>query len=107
MSATDQLNRSITLINVFTVTPEKHNTAADKIAHIYKTFVCNQPGFISATIQKSLDGAKVAAVAQWESQVALSTMQQNSEFHHLLKLLDGEIIGAEPHLYETIASIGS
>jgi hypothetical protein len=34
-------------------------------------------------------------------------MQQNSAFHHLLKLLDGEIIGAEPYLYETIASIGS
>jgi heme-degrading monooxygenase HmoA len=74
MSVTDQLNRSITLINVFTVTPEKHNTAADKIAHIYKTFVCHQPGFISATIQKSLDGAKVAAVAQWESQAALDLL---------------------------------
>jgi hypothetical protein len=35
MSATDQLNRSITLINVFTVIPEKHNTAADKIAQYY------------------------------------------------------------------------
>lgn len=47
MSATDQFERGITLINMFTVTPEKQNTAADKIAHIYQTFVCNQPGFIS------------------------------------------------------------
>jgi len=75
MSATDQLNCSITLINVFTFIPEKQSTVADKIAHIYKAFVCHQPGLILTTIQKSLDGTKVAAVAKWESQAALSTMQ--------------------------------
>lgn len=105
MSATDQLDRGITLINVFTVTPEKQNTAADKIAHIYKTFVCNQPGFISAKIQKSLDGTEVAAVAHWKSQAALSTMQQKPDFQHLLEILDGEIIGAKPRVYEVTASI--
>ncbi|MBW4599316.1 MAG: antibiotic biosynthesis monooxygenase [Calothrix sp. FI2-JRJ7] len=97
----------ITLINIFTVTPEKQHSAADKVAHIYKTFVHNQPGFISAKIQKSLDGTRVAAVAQWESQDFLTRMQQNSDFQNLVKILDSDIIGAEAHIYEVIDSVAS
>lgn len=97
----------ITLINIFTVTPEKQHSAADKVAHIYKTFVQNQTGFISAKIQKSLDGTRVAAVAQWESQEFLTKMQQNSDFQNLVKILDNDIVGAEPHIYEVIDSVAS
>ncbi len=104
---TNQQESGITLINIFTVTPEKQHSAADKVAHIYKTFVHNQPGFISAKIQKSVDGTKVAAVAQWESQDYLDNMQQNSDFQNLVKILDGDIVGAEPHIYEVIDSIAS
>lgn len=104
--ATNQHNRGITLINIFTVAPEKQQSAADEVTHIYRTFVCNQPGFTSAKIQKSLDGTRVAAVANWESQEALSAMQKNSDFQNLVKILDGKIVGAEPHIYESIASIG-
>lgn len=105
MTNTDQCDRSITLINVFTVTPEKQETAAIKIAEFYQTFVSNQPGFVAAEIQKSLDGIKVAAIARWESFEALATMQQNLEFQNLVKTVHRNIIHAEPHIYEEVALI--
>lgn len=104
---TNQHKQEITLINIFTVEPEKQQSATDKVAEIYQTFVSNQPGFISAKVQASLDGTRVAAVAQWESRSALTAMQQNSDFQNLVKILDGEIVTAEPYIYTVIDSIGS
>lgn len=96
MTNTEPSDRGITLINVFTVTLEKQETAAAKIAEIYANFVCNQPGFVAAEIQKSLDGTTVTAIARWQSPAALATVQQNFEFQNLVKILDGEIIHANP-----------
>lgn len=51
MTTTEQCDRGITLVNVFTVTPEKQNSAAAKITEIYESFVRNRPGFIAAEIR--------------------------------------------------------
>jgi 16S rRNA C1402 (ribose-2'-O) methylase RsmI len=105
MTPKDRYDRHITLINVSTVIPEKQATAATKITEIYENFVRNQSGFVAAEIQKSLDGTTVIAIARWQSKQALTTMQQNLEFQNLVKILDGEIIHAEPQIYEKVASI--
>ncbi len=63
IASTAPIERNITLINVFTVTPEKQATAATKITEIYQNFVCKQPGFVAAEIQKRLDGTTVSAIA--------------------------------------------
>lgn len=60
---------------------------------------------MAAEIYKSLDGTAVAAIARWQSKQALTNMQQNSEFQNLVKIVDGEIIHAEPRIYEKAASI--
>lgn len=105
MTLTKPSDRGITLINAFTVTLEKQEIAAAKIAEIYANFVCNQPGFVAAEIQKSLDGTTVSAIARWQSQAALATMQQNLEFQNLVKILDGDIIHSNPQIYEKVAVI--
>lgn len=51
MKHTERRARQITLINVFTVTPEKQATTATKIMEISANFVRNQPGFVAAAIQ--------------------------------------------------------
>jgi heme-degrading monooxygenase HmoA len=101
---TDQAE--VTLVNLFTVEPEKQESAANKIAEIYQTIVSQQPGFISAKIHKSLDGVKVAAIARWRSEADLHAMQQTSEFQNSLGTLKGEIISAEPHTFEIIYAVG-
>lgn len=105
MTTTEQCDRNITFINIFTVAPEKQNSAAAKIAEFYQAFVRNQPGFVEAEIHKSLDGTTVAAIAHWQSQAALATMQQNLEFQNLAKVVHCEIIHAAPNIYETVALI--
>lgn len=105
MTNSNQSNSGIMLINIFTVAPEKQQSAANKVAEIYDSFVSKQPGFISARVQKSLDGTRVAATAHWESQEALTAMQQNSDFLAIVKTLEGNIVSAEPHTYEVIYAV--
>lgn len=91
---TNQDDRGITFINLFTVAPKKQQRAADKVAHVYKTFVCNQSGFTSAKIHKSLDGTRVVAIAQWQTHQDFETMQHNPDFHTTSQILEGEIIAS-------------
>lgn len=106
MTTNNQRNNEITLINVFTVEPEKQHSAADKIAQIYETFVSKQPGFVLARVEKSLDGTRVAATAQWQFEEALTAMQQNPEFLAILKILEGDFVSAEPHSYTVVYTVG-
>lgn len=57
--------------------------------------------------EHSLDGTTVGAIARWQSKQALATMQQSLEFQNLVKILDGEIIHAAPHIYEEVALINN
>lgn len=100
-----QSETEITLVNLFTVEPEKQQSAATKIAEIYRTIIRRQPGFISAKIHKSLDGVKVAAIASWKSEADLDAMQQTPEFQNSLGTLKGEIVSAEPHTFEVMDAV--
>ena len=111
----NQSEVGITLINLFTVKPEKQQSAADQVAEIYQTIVSKQPGFISARVHKSLDGTGVAAIpskmvakgiARWQSQEALTAMQQKPEFQSSVKILEEEIVSAEHHSFEVIYTVG-
>ena len=100
-----QSEAKITLVNLFTVEPKKQASAAGKIAEIYRTIVSQQPGFISAKVHTSLDGARVAAIAYWESEADLTAMQQTSEFQNSLSSLKGEIVSAEPHSFKVMYAV--
>ena len=57
----------ICLINVFTVDPADQQRLLDLLARATDEFVSRAPGFISATLHRSLDGSKVTMYAQWHS----------------------------------------
>lgn len=82
----NQAETEITLVNLFTVEPEKQQSAADKITEIYRTIVSEQPGFISAKIHKSLDGTRVVVIAQWTTQKVFEAMQHNPDFQNASEL---------------------
>jgi quinol monooxygenase YgiN len=65
----------VTLINVFTVDPTKQEELIDLIARATGASVRHAPGFISAKLQRSLDGTKVTMYAQWESRDAYEAMR--------------------------------
>lgn len=68
-----------TLINVFTVSPERQQELVDTLVAATEQVICALPGFISANIHKSVDGVRVTNYAQWESPAALQAMLQNPE----------------------------
>ena len=48
-----------TFINVFTVEPSNQQALVDLLAHATETIVRDVPGFVSAALHRSVDGARV------------------------------------------------
>ena len=68
----------MTLVNVFSVAPERQAELADLLIRATDETMRHIPGFISATIHKSLDGSRVINYAQWRSRADFAALQHNS-----------------------------
>jgi quinol monooxygenase YgiN len=68
----------LTLINVFTVRPEKQEELIVLLKEITERDVRHHKGFISASLHRGLDGGKVAMYAQWASIDDYESMRKNS-----------------------------
>ena len=71
--------KQCTLINVFTVSPERQQELIDTLVAATEQVIRALPGFISANIHKSVDGVRVTNYAQWENVTALQAMLGNPE----------------------------
>jgi len=60
----------LTLINFFTVEPEKQDELLALLISCTDEFISSCPGFIAATYHKSLDGKNVVLYAQYENMEA-------------------------------------
>src|SRR4026208_1981484 len=72
-------NKVLTLINVFSVEPEKQDQLVALLSVATDQTMQHLPGFISASIHRSIDGKKVVNYAQWESMAAFEAMRKNPE----------------------------
>lgn len=93
-------NKVVTLVNVFTVKPERQQELVDLLVEATEKTMKNIPGFVSANIHKSLDGVKVVNYAQWESKEAFENMLQNPEAKVHMGKAASIATSFEPHLYE-------
>ena len=70
-----------TFINTFRCEPSNQDEIVriniDIIDHVASTY----PGYISATVHRSIDGTRVFNYLQWESAEHLAAMQGSPEFH--------------------------
>ncbi|TJZ45294.1 antibiotic biosynthesis monooxygenase [Streptomyces piniterrae] len=57
-----------TLINVFTVAPERQAELVAMLTRATEETMKGRPGFISANIHAGADGERVVNYAQWESE---------------------------------------
>ena len=57
----------ITFINVFTVDRSNQHRLLELLTRATETSVRFAPGFISASLHRSIDGTKVTMYAQWRS----------------------------------------
>jgi quinol monooxygenase YgiN len=77
MSTIEKGSRFLTLINVFTVEPERQQELVTLLIRATEQTMKNLPGFVSANIHRSLDGKKVVNYAQWESMAAFEAMRKD------------------------------
>ncbi|MFH8218109.1 antibiotic biosynthesis monooxygenase family protein [Streptomyces sp. NPDC018057] len=72
-----------TLINVFTVSPDRQDELIALLARATEDTMRHQPGFLHANFHASLDGERVVNYAQWESEEHYRAMLANPEarFH--------------------------
>src|ERR1700716_597485 len=67
----------ITLINVFTVEPANQRRLIELLTEATEVSVRWEPGFLSASLHRSIDGTKVTMYAQWRSIDHYQAMRQD------------------------------
>ena len=91
----------VTLINVFTIKPANQRQLLELLARATETSVRHAPGFISASLHRSLDGTKVTMYAQWRSVEDYQAMRENpAPLPYLQQAL--AIAKFEPGMYEVV-----
>lgn len=96
-------DKPVTLINVFTVEPERQLQVVELLTRATEESVRNAPGFISARLHRSLDGTKVTMYAQWRSNEDYQAMRKDpAPLPYLTQAL--EIAKFEPGMYEIVQS---
>src|SRR5260370_36807869 len=68
----------VTMINVFTVEPANQQQLLELLARATETSVRHVPGFISASLHRSIDGTRVTMYAQWRTLADYQAMRENS-----------------------------
>ena len=77
MATISPSRKLVTLINVFTVEPANQQQLLELLARATETSVRHVPGFISASLHRSLDGTKVTVYAQWRTVADYQAMREN------------------------------
>lgn len=95
-------NDVITVIIIFAVEPSRQQELIDTIVEFVQT-VKQQPGFVSSSIHKSLDGVRVMNYAQWKSHKDYQAFIHNSQVQAMGKKLS-QFQLYESHIYEIVVS---
>ncbi|CAN5625653.1 antibiotic biosynthesis monooxygenase [soil metagenome] len=90
----------VTLINVFAVKPENQQRLLDLLVEATESVMNRKPGFVSANLHKSLDGARVVNYAQWRSKEAFEAMLEDPAAIGHMREAAELAESFEPRLYE-------
>ena len=99
-------NEVVTLINVFTVSPENQQKLVDMLIEATQKTIRNVPGFVSASIHKSADGTRVANYAQWRRAEDFEAMLRDPRAAEHMKPIR-EIATNDANLYEVVESLAA
>lgn len=69
----------MTLVNVFTVQPERQQDLVDLLVEATEGVMRRMPGFVSANIHRSYDGCRVVNYAQWRSREDFNAMLRDPQ----------------------------
>jgi quinol monooxygenase YgiN len=89
----------VTLVNVFTVHPERQQQLVDALVEATEAVISKVPGYVSANIHKSIDGTHVVNYAQWRSREDFEAMLLRPDVRPHMAQAEA-LARYEPHLYE-------
>lgn len=96
-------NDVLTVIDIYSVEPSCQQQLVDSLVDYIETALKQQPGFVSASIHKSLDTVRVANYAQWKSRQDYEAFAKNSDVQSLTIKLS-KFPKPDSHLYEIAIS---
>jgi heme-degrading monooxygenase HmoA len=88
-------------ITVVESEPEKQAEALSLMTERAR-FMARQPGFISISVHRSLDGRRVVNYIQWQSRDLLQAAHKSPEFRKEWSRFDKLTDDIDPHLYEIV-----
>src|SRR5437763_13578339 len=92
-------NQPVTQITVIEAEPEKQQEALSLMAERAR-FMARQPGFISISLHRSLDGRRIVNYVQWQNRDLLRSAHQSPEFRKQWNDFDKLTDEIDPNLYE-------
>jgi quinol monooxygenase YgiN len=106
MATIEKGRQLMTLVNVFTVSPDKQAELAELLIHATDETMKHLPGFISASIHRSLDGKKVINYAQWRSREDFEALKENPKAQPHMKAA-AALASFEPIVCEVVDSVAT
>lgn len=91
----------MTLVNVFTVEPDRQQELVDLLTEATDEVMCTLPGFISANIHRSSDGTRVVNYAQWASREDFEAIRRDPRAAGHMKRA-AELAGFDPVVCEVV-----
>ena len=102
MTTIDASESICTLINVFTVSAEKHQELFELLQRATEEVMCKLPGYISANLHLSDDTKTITNYAQWRSLDDFKNAMKNDDAQKHMKAATSLAEKFEPHTYHII-----
>ncbi|MDQ2718758.1 MAG: antibiotic biosynthesis monooxygenase [Bacteroidota bacterium] len=102
MTTINSNKKICTLINVFSVEPEKQSELFENLKEATQQIMSKMPGYISANIHMGDDGKTVTNYAQWATLEDFKNMLKNEEAQKHMKLAASIATGFTPVTYNII-----
>ncbi len=94
-------HQPVTQITVVESEPSKQADALSVMRERAR-FMARQPGFISISLHRSLDGRRIVNYIQWQNREFLESAHKSPEFRKEWSRFDKLTDSIDPHLYEVV-----
>jgi heme-degrading monooxygenase HmoA len=92
-------NQPVTQITIVEAEPGRQAEALSLMTERAR-FMSRQPGFVSISLHRSLDGRRIVNYVQWRSREQLQSAHKSPDFRKEWSRFDQLTDEIDPHLYE-------
>src|ERR1700716_707013 len=92
-------NQTVTQMSGVEAEPDKQVEALSLMAERAR-FMARQPGFVSISLHRSLDGRRIVNYVQWQNRELLQSAHKSPDFRKAWRKFDDLTDEIDPHLYE-------